>query len=286
MTRPIRIARTINELETTLNGWRADGQRIGLVPTMGALHAGHISLVKIIADHCDRVVATIFVNPTQFGVQEDLNRYPRDEVTDLAKLEGTGCDLVFMPSVDDIYPNGSKITVKAGQAGEGLCGTNRPGHFDGVATVVARLFDICKPDCAIFGEKDYQQLMVIREMAASEGYDIDILSAPIVRDADGLALSSRNNYLSAEELTIAKKLNAILQHAIRQASAGTALAAVVRDAVIDLRAAGFGAVDYIEFRHGDTLAPVSGNELSSGIPVRVFAAVRIGGTRLIDNIAV
>ena len=286
MSQPIQIARNINELETVLSAWRTNGQRIGLVPTMGALHAGHLSLIDLVAERCDKIVATIFVNPTQFGASEDLERYPRDEDADLAKLDAAGCDLVFIPDATEIYPNGNRITVEAGQAGDSLCGTNRPGHFDGVATVVARLFDICAPDTAIFGEKDYQQLMVIKEMADAEGYNIDILSAPIVRDSDGLALSSRNDYLSPTELATAKKLNVVLTNAIQQAGAGKALAAVVRDAVEGLRNAGFTAIDYIEFRHGDTLAPVSGNELGSGAPVRVFAAARIGRTRLIDNMPI
>jgi pantoate--beta-alanine ligase len=262
--------------------WRADVLQIALVPTMGALHEGHLDLVRAAARIADRVIVSIFVNPTQFAPTEDFAAYPRDEESDLAKLAALGVDAVFAPTVGDMYPEGYATRIAVEGPAQGLESDARPHFFGGVATVVAKLFIACAPDVAMFGEKDYQQLLVVRRMAADLGLPVSIIGHPTVRAEDGLALSSRNAYLSFEERAVAPRLHAALQAAataIRTgAPAGDALAA----ARSELEAAGF-AVDYVALRNAGTLAEVAD---PTSEPLRLLAAARLGRTRLIDNIAV
>jgi pantoate--beta-alanine ligase len=279
---PMPIARTVRDLRAAVASWRRAGDRVGLVTTMGALHAGHLALVEEARRRGGRVVATIFVNPLQFGAHEDLDRYPRQEAADAAALAGIGCDLLFAPSPDEMYPAGFATQVSVAGVTEGLDGAARPGHFDGVATVVAKLLNQAQADVAVFGEKDYQQLLTIRRLARDLDIPTEIVGHPTVREADGLALSSRNAYLSADERARAAELPRTLgaaADAIRggQAVDGTLLAATQR-----LLGAGFGAVDYVELRDAETLAPLQRLDR----PARLLAAARIGHTRLIDNIAV
>lgn len=261
------VLRTLAELRKRLAGWRADGARIGFVPTMGALHDGHLSLVDIARAHADRVIVSIFVNPTQFAPHEDFAAYPRDEAGDLTKLEHV--DAVWLPAVSDLYPQGAVSDIKAGPAAQGLESAIRPHFFDGVLSVVSRLFDHVKPDVAVFGEKDYQQLSVIREFVHEKNLPIDILGGPVMRDAQGLALSSRNAYLTDDQKKIARRLNVILFGAAAALRAGDDSATVISGATAALRAAGFDAVQYLARRDA-----------------RLLAAVRLGALRLIDNVAV
>ncbi len=263
--------------------WRAAGLKSALVPTMGALHEGHLDLVRTASAAADRVVVSIFVNPTQFAPTEDFAAYPREEAADLAKLAALGVDAVFAPTIAEMYPDGYATRIVVDGPARGLESDSRPHFFGGVATVVAKLFISCAPDIAIFGEKDYQQLLVVRRMGADLGLPVDVVGFPTVRAADGLALSSRNAYLSPEERSVAPRLHAALQAAAAAIRAGKppvpdALAAAERD----LDDAGF-AVDYVALRNADTLAEVSDPRAG---PLRLLAAARLGRTRLIDNIAV
>ena len=274
------IVRTILDLRSHITGWRKSGARVGLVPTMGALHEGHLALVRTAQTECERVVATIFVNPAQFGPNEDLAAYPRREAADLAMLGSAGVDLVFMPDVAEIYPAGFATTVRVEGLTDCLCGAHRPGHFDGVATVVTKLLLQSLPDAAYFGEKDYQQLLVVRRLARDLDIPVRIAGVPTVREADGLALSSRNAYLSPEERRIAPNLARILRRiaAALAAQPGT-VASEIAQGRADLESAGL-AVEYLEIREADTLAPVTATVTGSA---RIFAAVHLGRTRLIDN---
>ncbi len=279
------IARSYDALEKIIGEWKKDKRRIGLVPTMGALHEGHLSLVKIARDNANKCVASIFVNPSQFAPNEDFSSYPRQEESDLEKLKAAGVDLVYLPQEKEIYPSGPVADFKAGTAALGLESECRPQHFDGVVSVVTRLFDQVTPDVAVFGEKDYQQLCVIREMVRETGGGIEIMAGPIVRDAEGLALSSRNAYLSETELKIARRLNKVLfalAEIIRQSPAEAD--DLVPSGVQRLREAGFDAVDYVELRDAETLKVVTA--LHGVGKARLLAAVHIGKTRLIDNVAV
>ena len=258
------------------------GARVALVPTMGALHAGHLALVAEAKRRADRVVATIFVNPLQFGPGEDLDRYPRQEAADSELLEQSGCDLLWMPSAGDMYPKGFATTVSVRGLGECWEGEARPGHFDGVATVVARLLLAVKPDVALFGEKDFQQLAVIRRMAEDLGLGIEIVGVPTVRDVDGLALSSRNAYLSADERKRAVALPQALAAARDAILSGEPVDAALAAAKDAMRAAGFTCIDYVALVDAGTLEPL---DEPRGV-MRLIAAATIGGTRLIDNIAV
>jgi pantoate--beta-alanine ligase len=279
----VEVTRTIADLRKRIAPWRKADDRIGLVPTMGALHQGHMALVEAARADCRRVVASIFVNPMQFAAGEDLGSYPRREAADLEMLRLAGVDLAFIPTLAEIYPPDFATTVRVEGLTEGLCGAHRAGHFDGVATVVSKLLIQVLPAAAYFGEKDYQQLLVVRRLARDLDIPVQIAGVPTVREADGLALSSRNAYLSAEE----RRVSPVLARVLRSIAGALTQQpdAVARESargVVELRDAGF-AVEYLEIRSSDTLAPVLG-EVS--VPSRVFAAVRLGRTRLIDNMPI
>ncbi len=277
------VHKTVAELRRGLGAWRKSGERIALVPTMGALHAGHISLVELARAKAGRVVVSIFVNPAQFAPNEDFARYPRVFEQDLALLAAAGADAVFHPAPGEIYPEGFATTVSlAGPATAGLEDRFRPTHFQGVATIVAKLLIQALPDIAVFGEKDFQQLAVIRRMAADLDLPAQILGAPTLREADGLALSSRNAYLSERERKFAPHLNQAMQWAAGRIRAGEPLEAALRDARAAISGAGFN-LDYLEVRDAGTLAPPAVGQIQG---LRLLAAARLGTTRLIDNIAV
>jgi pantoate--beta-alanine ligase len=278
----IATVRTVKALRRATAGWREAGERIALVPTMGALHEGHLALVRLARRRADRVVVSIFVNPTQFAPNEDFSAYPRPLRDDLRKLGGLA-DLVFTPGVEEMYPDGAATTVSlSGPAAVGLEDRFRPTHFQGVATVVAKLLIQAMPDVAIFGEKDYQQLKVVTRMARDLHLPVRILGGATVREPDGLALSSRNRYLSPEERARAPRLHAALKDCAAAICAGAEPAEATAKAGEALAAAGF-AVDYIQARHAETLAPL---DAPAGEPIRLLAAARLGRTRLIDNIPV
>ncbi len=280
----IFTVRTVKTLRHQLGAWRDHGARIALVPTMGALHDGHLSLVRLARNHADKVVTSLFVNPAQFSPTEDLSRYPRDEAGDGDLLAAAGCDLLYAPAGDEIYPNGFATVVNVNEQLGSMEDAIRPEHFAGVATVVAKLLIQAMPDVAVFGEKDYQQLQVIRRMVADLDLAVDILAGAIVRNRDGLALSSRNAYLSPEERQVAPALFKALQGAVVALNAGGAVEAVERQAHSAILAAGFDAVDYIETRR-----PAGLTRLGPGViaePARLLAAARLGKTRLLDNLAV
>lgn len=256
-----------------------EGKRIGLVPTMGALHQGHLELVKVARRHADFVVATIFVNPLQFNAGEDLSAYPRDEATDLSLLAATGADLVFAPSVAEMYPKNFSTGVKVSGLTEHLDGPARPGHFEGVATVVTKLFNQAQPDIACFGEKDFQQLQVIRRFTRDLDLPIEIIGVPTVREEDGLAMSSRNRYLTEQERIAAAVLPASLKAAVHALQAGGSAAPILDNTRAALKAAGFDPIDYVELCDSETLQPLPAARAGS----RLFAAARLGRTRLIDN---
>ena len=275
---------TITELAAlreTVAAWKREGLRVGFVPTMGNLHAGHFSLVEIAKRHADRVVASVFVNPTQFGPNEDFARYPRTPEQDAAGLEAAGCDALWLPDVETMYPFGTRGAVRmhVPNVGDTLEGAHRPGHFDGVATVVARLFNQVQADVAVFGRKDYQQLAVIRAMARDLAFALEIVAAPTLREADGLAMSSRNQYLSAEERPVAATIFRTLQSMREAILDGRPRAGVEAAADAALRAAGF-APDYAVVRRPDLSEPADGEP---GPRVALIAA-RLGRTRLIDNL--
>jgi pantoate--beta-alanine ligase len=278
----VQIVRDIDALRAAVAALRADGGTIAFVPTMGALHAGHMALVAEGRRRAAHVVASIFVNPTQFGPSEDLSRYPRREASDAQMLEAEGAALLWAPDVGAMYPNGPEISVRAGAVGDVLDGAARPGHFDGVATVVARLFDQVRPDVALFGEKDYQQLLVVRQMVRDLALPVEIVGIPTQRDADGLALSSRNLYLTEEERVAARALPRALGEAAAALRDGAQVAPTLAAARGKLARAGFEPVDYVELRDAGTLAPLERLDR----PARLLAAARLATTRLIDNLPV
>lgn len=280
-TPPLAV-RTVNALRAEVARWHTAGERVGLVPTMGALHAAHLSLIERIAGEVDRIVVSIFVNPTQFGAGEDFDRYPRDERRDLEALAATRTDLAYLPEPAEMYPAGFATHVHPEGPAVGLEGTHRPGHFDGVATVVVKLFQQTRCAAAVFGEKDYQQLAVLRRVVADLDLPVRILAAPTLREADGLALSSRNAYLDEAQRAIAPVLYRTLRDLAGRAEQGDALRALETAGQDALIAAGFDAVDYVAFRDGNSLDAV--DRLEGG--VRLLAAAHLGETRLIDNIAV
>jgi pantoate--beta-alanine ligase len=281
-TAAMKTVTTIAELRGEVRAWRGKGDSVVLVPTMGALHEGHLSLVRLAGETGERTVVSIFLNPAQFAASEDFDSYPRDYDTDVEKLARLGVDLVFMPPVEEIYPEGFSTRVSVERLSEGLCGASRPHFFGGVATVVAKLLNQCRPDVAIFGEKDYQQLLVIARMARDLDLDVEIVGAPIVREPDGLAMSSRNAYLSADERAQAPLLYRTIAEAAEALGRGGAPAEVLDAARGKLTQGGF-EIDYLEVREAGTLAPVT---CSVSTPARVFAAAMLGRTRLIDNVAV
>ncbi len=275
-----QIVRKVSDLRALVAPWQRAGQIVGLVPTMGALHAGHLSLVRAAQADCTRVIVTIFVNPKQFNTASDLAKYPRTEAADLALLRQAGVDAVFSPPPEEVYPAGFATTVSvAGVAGP-LEGSSRPGHFEGVATVVAKLFGMSRADRAYFGQKDWQQLQVVRRMVADLNLPIAVVGCETLREADGLAMSSRNTRLSPRARAIAPALYAAMTRAVGDLRAGDP-AAMQRcyDAVL---AAGFDSIDYIDLRDGDTLQPLSAPNSSA----RLLAAAWLDGVRLIDNIPV
>jgi pantoate--beta-alanine ligase len=278
----VQIIRDREMLDEALAGLREGGRTIAFVPTMGALHAGHMALVHEARTRADAVVASIFVNPTQFGPNEDLDAYPRREAADAAMLEKEGVAILWAPDAAVMYPDGPAASVKASAIGDDLDGAARPGHFDGVATVVARLLDQVKPDFALFGEKDYQQLAVIRHLVRDLELSVEIVGVPTQRDADGLALSSRNAYLSDEERLAARTLPRALGEAAQAIADGGDVAEALDKALARLEGAGFEAIDYVALRDADTLAPLAALDR----PARLLAAARIGRTRLIDNLPV
>jgi pantoate--beta-alanine ligase len=274
--------RTVADLRKHIALWRKGEVRVGLVPTMGALHQGHMALVEAARAECDRIVASIFVNPKQFAPTEDLGSYPRREAADLEMLRSAEVDLVFIPAVDEMYPPDFATLVRVSALTEGLCGAHRAGHFDGVTTVVTKLLIQALPDTAYFGEKDYQQLTVVRRLARDLDIPVHIAGVPTVREPDGLALSSRNVYLSAEERRIAPNLARVLRSiAAVLAQDPNAVAQEIAHGSAALQQAGF-AVEYLEIREAESLAVTSEVTASS----RVFAAVRLGTTRLIDNMPI
>ena len=273
---------SLAELKAHAARWRAAGERIALVPTMGALHRGHLALVEAARLGARRVVASIFVNPTQFGPNEDFGRYPRSLERDLAALAGLGVDLVWAPEVATMYPDGFGTSVSVPGLSSVLCGVYRPGHFEGVATVVTKLVNQVGADVAIFGEKDFQQLQVIRRATADLNVPVEIRGLETIREADGLALSSRNQYLSNDERARAPVLNRALRTVAASIRGGAPFARALETARTELSAAGFDPVQYVEIREAESLAPAS--DLSR--PCRVFAAAYLGRTRLIDNLPV
>ncbi|MBR9826237.1 MAG: pantoate--beta-alanine ligase [Alphaproteobacteria bacterium] len=283
LTQQIPHATTVSALRTRVRTWREEGLSVGFVPTMGALHDGHLSLVRLAKAHTDRVVASIFVNPKQFAAGEDLDTYPRTVIDDAEKLATAKCDLIFLPDNATMYPEEFDTSVRIGGPGQGLEASERPHFFHGVATVVAKLFNQVRPDVAVFGEKDYQQLLVIKKLVKDLDFPVDIIPGEIVREADGLAMSSRNAYLDADQRQRAGELNKILQRFRDRLEAGEAHGSAQTDALEEARRI-FDAVDYLEARHASNLALMTAGPINA--PARLLAAVRLGETRLLDNFAV
>ena len=283
----MQTAKSLDELRQAVDSLRVRAREVALVPTMGALHQGHLSLVRQAQRSADAVVVSIFVNPTQFGPNEDLGAYPRQLEEDARKLQAEGVDLLWAPPVEEVYPQGFATSISVSGLSDGLCGASRPGHFDGVATVVAKLFNQVRPDVAVFGEKDWQQLAVIRRMARdldlTQPHPHRILGAPIVREPDGLALSSRNRYLSADERQRAATLPRLMREAVKALADGATVDETTASLTQGLLAAGFAHVDYVEVADAVTLQPLA-RVLRE--PARLFVAARLGATRLIDNLQV
>jgi pantoate--beta-alanine ligase len=279
----VQIIRELGVLRDAVREYREAGKRIALVPTMGALHAGHLALVEEGLRRADVVVTSIFVNPKQFAPHEDLERYPRRERADAQLLEKANCSILWAPPVEEVYPEGFATNVSVSGVSEVLDGAARPGHFDGVATVVLKLFNQVKPDVALFGEKDWQQLAVVRRMAADLDLELEIAGVPTVRDDQGLALSSRNAYLTEDELAKARTLPRALGEAAAAIGRGEPVAGALAAAVTRLTEAGFDPIYYVSLHDAETLAPI---EALGERPARLLAAVRMGNARLIDNLPV
>jgi pantoate--beta-alanine ligase len=279
----LTIVRTVAGLRRAVGEFRSAGRTIGMIPTMGALHQGHTSLVQGALDRGDVPVASIFVNPSQFGPNEDFAAYPRDEAGDFAKLEAAGCRIAYVPSTEEMYPGPQLTTVAVAKLTEGLCGPLRPGHFQGVATVVCKLLMMAMPDRSYFGEKDYQQLQVLKRMARDLAMPVEIIGMPTIRESDGLALSSRNRYLSPGERKTAVAMHRELMALASTVGDGrTSCTAAASKAAQALLVAGFDRVDYLTVVDAESLAPI---ELVAG-PTRIAAAAWLGRTRLIDNVAI
>jgi pantoate--beta-alanine ligase len=284
MSSLVQQVRSVSALRSTVAAWRSAGARIGLVPTMGALHDGHLSLVTLLKQRTDKVVVSIFVNPTQFAPHEDFDSYPRTEESDLQKLANVGANLAFLPNAKEMYPDGFATLVSVGGVTSLLEGASRPHFFNGVATIVTKLLLQCGADAAAFGEKDYQQLLTIKRFARDLDIPAEIIGGATLREADGLAMSSRNAYLSADERVIAGKMNVILQNAGKRALTGAAPDLAEAEAADALRVAGFDSVDYVSIADAETLEPFGQKPIDR--PARILAAARIGKTRLIDNFPV
>lgn len=280
MSRPL-VVDSVIALRAQIRDWRREGLSVAMVPTMGALHDGHISLVKIALERAERCVVSIFVNPTQFAPSEDLDKYPRQLARDLERLRQAGAQLAFTPDVTQMYPAGFATKISVGGPAAGLESDFRPTFFDGVATVVAKLFLQASPDRAIFGEKDYQQLCVVRQLCRDLDLPVEIIGAPTVRDAHGLAMSSRNTYLGQAELAVARQFNVLLRRAAAALAAGTDEGSATAEASRALVKAGFDRVDYVAARESLTLAPWQRNRDG-----RMLAAAWLGKTRLIDNVEI
>ena len=278
----MQILRTVAELRTRVRGWKSDGRQVGVVPTMGALHEGHLSLVRAAKRGCDRVIVTIFVNPKQFNNPDDLQKYPRTEDSDAALLAAEGVDVIFAPVPDEVYPEGFATQVAVSGVSEPLEGTMRPGHFEGVATVVAKLFGMTQADRAYFGQKDWQQLQVVKRLVADLNIPIEIVGAETVREHDGLAMSSRNLRLDPLSRAQAPALYRIMTRVAGQLRDGAPVDQTLAQGREDLLQAGFSAVEYLELRAASTLAPIA----TLDAPARLLAAATIGDVRLIDNIPV
>lgn len=278
--RPL-IVRSERELRGQIWEWRGFGKSMAFVPTMGALHEGHLSLVRLAGMHAHKIVASIYVNPTQFAPGEDFEAYPRDEEDDIRKLGLAGCDLIYIPNPGSMYHSDHSTSVKVGGVAEGLETNHRPTFFDGVSLVVAKLLNRVAPDIAIFGEKDYQQLATIRRMVSDLDMPIEIIGAPIVRDDAGLALSSRNQYLDETGLAIARQLNVIMQTCAQQIQMGHDIGFATKQAKESLIEAGFDSIDYVSVAHPSTLSVIGTGQLNS--PGRLLIAAHCKGVRLIDN---
>jgi pantoate--beta-alanine ligase len=275
----VHVIKSPAEMAAWSDTARAHGERIACVPTMGALHAGHVSLLTAAKKSADVVVLSIFVNPTQFGPNEDLARYPRDLVGDLAKAEGAGTAVAFVPDAKDMYPASAQTFIEVREVSKGLCGDRRPNHFVGVATVVAKLFNIVRPHVALFGEKDFQQLAVIRRMVADLNMSVEIVGQPTVREPDGLAMSSRNAYLSPVDRMRALAISRGLAKSRERYAAGLRNAEALVGAALDIIQPSVDRIDYLEIRDAETLATVGNIDR----PAVILAAVYVGTTRLIDN---
>ena len=282
MAQGTKVVKTVAQLRKTVAAWRSGGETVALVPTMGALHEGHLSLVKLAGSHAKRVIVSIFINPAQFAPGEDLENYPRNIKDDVEKLSRLETDLVFMPDRDEIYPPGHATKIIVSGVSQGLCATSRPHFFSGVATVVAKLLIQCLPDIAVFGEKDYQQLLVIKRMVRDLDIPVNIISGPLIREADGLAMSSRNVYLSPEERQIAPRLFETLRDMALGIAGGQSVDQAIDEGLHRLGVSGF-RVDYLEARDTNTLALLTADQSSN---IRLFAAAYLGNTRLIDNMPV
>jgi pantoate--beta-alanine ligase len=279
-TYAVPVARGSAALRHAVADWRKAGQRVGFVPTMGALHEGHLALVDLARERAERVIVSIFVNPAQFAPHEDFDAYPRDEAADAELLAAHGCDLIYAPSRLEIYPPDFATEVRVGGPSAGLETDFRPHFFAGVATIVSKLLIQVAPDVAVFGEKDYQQLLVIRQLVRDLDLPVEIVAGPVIREADGLALSSRNAYLSAEERKAAPKLHEVIATIARNVSQRATIAPEIEQGCDVLRAAGFDPIDYIAVRDAETLTEIANPER----PARVLAAAWLGKTRLIDNV--
>jgi pantoate--beta-alanine ligase len=278
----LQIIHRVAALRDRVKLLRINGKSVALVPTMGALHAGHMHLVDVAKQQADTVIVSIFVNPRQFGPKEDFSAYPRPADADAALLSQAGVSLLWMPTVDEMYPDGYATNVSVAKLGVGLCGAARPGHFDGVATVVAKLFNQVRPDLALFGEKDWQQLTIIRRMASDLDCGVDVTGVPTVREPDGLAMSSRNAYLTKAERAAASALPKAMRKAITAIEGSAPISQTLDQVQKSLSKAGFGPIDYVRLCGASDLQPMENLDR----PARLLAAARLGKARLIDNMAV
>jgi pantoate--beta-alanine ligase len=277
----LEIVRSVAALRNKVRAWRREGETIAFAPTMGALHAGHISLIKKANSLATRTVASIFVNPAQFAPHEDFASYPRQESEDLGKLHAAGCAMAYLPQREEMYPEGFQTSIAVSQLSQGLCSGSRPHFFGGVALIVCKLLNQVMPDYAIFGEKDYQQLLIIRRMTKDLDMPVEIIGAPIVREPDGLAMSSRNAYLNPDERKIAGALNRIIANIAAALEAGGDVRSAVDGGMAEMTKAGFSKIDYLDIRNAETLELQGPGPINA--PSRVLVAANVGKTRLIDN---